>query len=197
MVNPVSVAIVIALLVLALLGMAWSWRRRGRRQRGLVVPPVPQDLGPVELTVSGLLVATTFAGRPLDRVVADGLGFRAPATLAVTPGGVLIDRAGGAPFLVPAGGLPGSGTASWALDRGVERDGLIVLPWALTDAAGASVPVESAFRLPPQAQTALLEHLRPSTQGPSTQGPSTQGPSTQGPSTQSPTDQEVPRADDR
>ena len=187
MVNPVSVAIVIALLVLALLGMAWGWRRRSRRQRGLVVPPVPADLGPAELTVSGLLVATTFAGRPLDRVVADGLGFRAPATLAVTPGGVLVDRAGGAPFLVPADGLPASGTASWALDRGVERDGLTVLPWALTGADGAPVPVESAFRLPPEAQTALLGHVRPPTRRPSDQSPMDQ----------SPTDPEVSRADDQ
>jgi hypothetical protein len=176
-VNPVSVAVVIALLVLALIGMAWSWRRRGRAQRGLTLPPVPQDLGAPALTVSGLLVATTFADRPLDRVVADGLGFRAAATLAVTPGGVLVDRAGGAPFLVPADGLPAAGTASWALDRGVERDGLTVLPWALTDADGAAVPVESAFRLPPEAQSALLAAVRPSDPRP--------------------TDQEVPRADDQ
>lgn len=161
MVNPVSVAIVIALLVLALLGMAWSWRRRGRGQRGLAVPPVPQDLGAPVLTTAGLLVATTFAGRPLDRVVTDGLGFRAPATLAVTGRGVLVERAGGAPFLVPAQDAPQAGTASWALDRGVERDGLTVLPWALTDADGAAVPVESAFRLPPESQAALLAALRP------------------------------------
>ncbi|GAA4743423.1 hypothetical protein GCM10025783_13750 [Amnibacterium soli] len=164
MVNPVSVAIVIALLVLALVGMAVSWRRRGRRQRALAVPPVPADLGPADLTVSGLLVATTFAGRPLDRVVTDGLGFRAQATLAVTPAGVLVERDGGAPFLVPADGLPGSGTASWALDKGVERDGLTVLPWALTGADGEPVPVESAFRLPPQAQSALLTKIRPADQ---------------------------------
>jgi hypothetical protein len=164
MVNPVSVTIVIALLVLALVGMALSWRRRGRRQRDLAVPPVPADLGPADLTVSGLLVATTFAGRPLDRVVTDGLGFRAQATLAVTPAGVLVERDGGAPFLVPADGLPGSGTASWALDKGVERDGLTVLPWALTGADGAPVPVESAFRLPPQDQSALLQKIRPADQ---------------------------------
>jgi len=174
-VNPVSVTIVLVLLVLALLGMALSWRRRGRRQRGLAIPAVPADLGPADLTVSGLLVATTFAGRPLDRVVTDGLGFRAQATLAVTPAGVLVERDGGAPFLVPADGLPGSGTASWALDKGVERDGLTVLPWALTGADGAPVPVESAFRLPPQDQDALLTELRSSNK--------------------SPADQEVPRAD--
>jgi hypothetical protein len=166
-VNPVSVAIVIALLLLALAGMAWSWRRRGRAQHGLALPALPEDLGAATLTVSGLLVATTFASRPLDRVVADGLGFRARATLAVTPGGVLVDRAGGAPFLVPADAR--AGTASWALDKGVERDGLAVLPWALIDADGAAVPVESAFRLPPDDQAALLAALRSTTPRPAHQ----------------------------
>lgn len=157
--NPVSVSIVLALLVLALIGMAWSWRRRRRAQAGIALPPVPEDLGAARFTLSGLLVATTFAGRPLDRVVADGLGFRAQATLTVTDRGVLVDRAGGAPFLVPAGG--GAGTASWALDKGVERDGLTVLGWALVDADGAEIPVESSFRLAPEAQAALLAVVPP------------------------------------
>ncbi|RIX28023.1 PH-like domain-containing protein [Amnibacterium setariae] len=162
MVNPVSVAIVVALLVLALAGMAWSWRRRRRAQRGLALPPVPSGLAASGPAVRGLLVATTFVDRPLDRVVAAGLGFRAPATLTPTASGVLVERAGGDPFLVPAGG--DAGTASWALDKGVERDGLTVLAWALQGADGAEVPVESAFRLTPDAQAALLATIRPADQ---------------------------------
>jgi MYXO-CTERM domain-containing protein len=153
-VNAVSVPIVIVLLVLALLGMLWSWRRRQRRQVAITIPAVPDDLGATRYETDGLLVATTFAGRPLDRVVAGGLGFRAQSTLTVTDRGVLVDRAGGAPFLIPAAGE--AGTASWALDRGVERDGLTVLGWSLVDAAGAEVPVESAFRLRPETQAAFL-----------------------------------------
>lgn len=157
--NAVSVPIVLALLVLAILGMGWSWRRRRRAQVALAVPAVPADLGGTRFETEGLLVATTFAGRPLDRVVAGGLGFRARSTLTVTDRGVLVDRAGGAPFLIPASGE--AGTASWALDRGVEREGLTVLGWSLTDAAGADVPVESAFRLRPDAQAAFLAAVRP------------------------------------
>ena len=157
--TPVSVGIVLALLVLALLGMAWSWRRRGRAQRGLVVPAVPADLGATRFSTDGLLVATTFAGRPLDRVHAGGLGFRARVTLSVTDRGVLVERDGGDSFLVPAAG--GSGTASWALDKGVERDGLTVLAWAITADDGTEIPVESAFRLPPESQAALLAALHP------------------------------------
>jgi MYXO-CTERM domain-containing protein len=162
-VNPVSVTIVLALLVLALLGMAWSWRRRKRRQGAISIPAVPADLGATRFETEGLLVATTFAGRPLDRVVVGGLGFRAQSTLTVTDAGVLVDRAGGAPFLIPAKGA--AGTASWALDRGVERDGLTVLGWSLVDAAGADVPVESAFRLRPETQAAFLAALSPSSLG--------------------------------
>ncbi|GAA2753148.1 hypothetical protein [Amnibacterium kyonggiense] len=160
--NPVSVAIVLAILVLALLGMAWGWRRRGRAQRDLVLPAVPADLRTTGPVAEGLLVATTFAGRPLERVVAGGLGFRARATLTVTDRGVLVERAGGDPFLVPATGR--AGTASWALDKGVERDGLTVLGWSLTGPDGAPVPVESAFRLPPESQAALLAAVRPADQ---------------------------------
>jgi MYXO-CTERM domain-containing protein len=169
-VNPGSVSVVLALMVLALVGMALGWRRRRRAQGGTALPPVPADLGPARFTVPGLLVATTFAGRPLERVVADGLGFRAQATLAAHDAGVLVERAGGAPFLVPAGSA--AGTASWALDKGVERDGLTVLGWSLTDADGTAVPVESAFRLAPEAHAAVLAALTPS-----------------------PTDQEAPHAD--
>jgi hypothetical protein len=153
--NPVSVAIVLALLVLALLGMAWSWRRRGRAQRALALPAVPADLRSTGVEVEGLLAATTFADRPLDRVHVDGLGFRARATLRVTDRGVLVERAGGAPFLATGR----AGTASWTLDKGVERDGLTVLAWSLVDADGAEIPVESAFRLPPESQAAVLAAL--------------------------------------
>jgi hypothetical protein len=163
-VNPVSVAIVLAVLVLALAGMALAWRRRGRAQRGLTLPPMPDATGEVRLTASGLHVVTTFAERPLERVVTAGLGFRARAVLTVTDRGVLVDRAGAPAFFLPAAEVTGAGTASWALDRGVERDGLLVLAWSLTDADGTAVPVESAFRFPPDVQAGLLAALHPTDQ---------------------------------
>ncbi|WP_375390128.1 hypothetical protein [uncultured Amnibacterium sp.] len=166
-VNPVSVAIVLALLVLALAGMALAWRRRGRAQTGLALPQVPDDIGTPSVVASGLHVATTFAGRPLERVVVAQLGFRAPAVVTATDLGVLVDRAGAPAFFLPTAAVTGAGTASWALDKGVERDGLLVLAWSLTDAEGAAVPVESAFRFPPDVQASLLAALRPTDQEPS------------------------------
>ena len=161
MVNPVAVVVVLVLLVAALVGMLVAWRRRGTAQRGLVLPPVPAETGAERLTATGLHVATTFADRPLERVVAGGLGFRARAVLTVTDRGVLVDRAGAAPFFLSTTGLTGAGTATWALDRGVERDGLTVVAWTLPDADGAAVPVESAFRFDPETQAAVLAALSP------------------------------------
>ena len=167
-VNPVSVAIVLAVLVLALVAMGVGWRRRARRQRGLVVPPVPAEIGAVRAEAEGMLLATTFAGRPLDRVVAAGLGFRARTRVVVTDRGVLLDRAGGPPLFLPADRLTGSGTATWTLDRVVERDGLVVLAWSLPTDTGAAEAVESSLRLPPGDQAAVLAAVGALTRIPST-----------------------------
>ena len=101
----------------------------------------------------GLYLATTFAGRPLDRVSAHGLGFRARAHVTVTAAGVRIDRDGAAPIDLPAAGVTGAGTATWTIDRTVEPGGLTVLAWSLDAADGARarrvlVPHRSASRVP-------------------------------------------------
>lgn len=155
MIPPVAVAITVLVLVAALVGMAVSWRLRGRHQRTLALPAVPADPGTDRVVVEGLYLATTFAGRPLDRVSAHGLGFRARARVAVTDSGVRIDRDGAAPLLLPAGSLGGAGTATWTLDRGVEPGGLTVLAWSLED-EGGPVPVESSFRIDPLPRDRLL-----------------------------------------
>lgn len=153
-IDPVAVAIVAALVVLALLAMLAGWRGRGRRQAGLQLPDGTVTGEPL-LTVRGLLLATTFAGCPLDRVVAQGLGHRARATIAVMPAGVRIDRDGSAPLALPAGALTGAGTATWTVDRSVEPGGLTVLGWTLRQ-DGQPVPVESAFRLDTRDRDALV-----------------------------------------
>lgn len=155
MIPPVSVAITVLALVAALAGMALSWRRRSRGQRGLILPAPPADPGDERLTVTGLHLATTFAGRPLERVTAQGLGFRAQARITVLDRGVRIDRAGAEPLLLPVSCIAGAGTATWTLDRGVEPDGLTVLAWHLFE-AGEPVPVESSFRIDPRPRDRLI-----------------------------------------
>ncbi|MFD1720959.1 hypothetical protein [Amnibacterium endophyticum] len=158
MVNPWSVVLAVALVVLALAGMALSWRRRRRGQRGLRLPP-GQVTGAERAAAAGTYLATTFAGRPLDRVVAAGLGFRAAARLAVADDGLRIERAGADPIALPAERLTGAGSGSWALDRGADRGGLLVGGGSLDDADGRPVPVESAFRLDAAGQAAVSAAL--------------------------------------
>ena len=157
MVSPVAVAITVAVVVLALAGMLLSWRRRTGAQRDLRLPA--GAVGDELASAVGLYLVTTFAGRPLDRVVAGGLGFRAQVRVAVGRQGVEVDRAGAAPFTIPLDRITGAGTGSWALDRGVEREGLAVVAWSLDGPEGA-VPVESAFRIDDAGQAAVLTALR-------------------------------------
>lgn len=156
MVSPVAVAVVLAILVLALAGMVLSWRLRARRQRRYVLPAAPVDAGTVLAEADGLYLATTFAGRPLDRVVAAGLGFRARCRVAVTDRGLLVDRDGSTPLLLAA---TGAGTATWTIDRAVERDGLLVVGWHLPTADGGTQDVESSFRFDTAGQARLLAAL--------------------------------------
>jgi hypothetical protein len=152
---PVAVAITILVLLGALAGMAVSWRHRGRQQRGLALPPAPAGDGIVRAQADGLYLATTFAGRPLDRVTVHGLGFRARARITATDTGIRVERDGAAPLVLSAATLTGAGTATWTIDRAVERDGLTVLAWSL-DSADGPVPVESTFRIDPLPRAALL-----------------------------------------
>jgi hypothetical protein len=157
-IDPVAVAIVAAVLVLALLAMFAGWRRRARVQSGLTLPEGLVTGEPL-LTVRGLLLATTFAGRPLDRVVAAGLGHRVQATVTVATDGVRIHRDGAESLALPVAALTGAGTATWTVDRAVEPGGLTVLGWTLVR-DGQSVPVESAFRLSTDDRDALVAAVR-------------------------------------
>ena len=157
-IDPVAVTIVAVVVVLALLGMLAGWRRRSRVQSSLALPSGSVTGEPL-LTVRGLLLATTFAGRPLERVVAAGLGHRVQATVAVTADGVRIHRDGTEPLALPAAALTGAGTATWTIDRSVEPGGLTVLGWNLVH-DGEPVPVESAFRLTTDDRDALVAAVR-------------------------------------
>jgi hypothetical protein len=152
---PVAVTITLIVLVAALAGMVVSWRLRGRRQRGLALPAAPETEGAVRAEADGLYLATTFAGRPLDRVSAHALGFRARAHVAVTDTGVRVDRDGATPLYLPAASVTGAGTGTWTIDRTVEPGGLTVLAWSL-DTDDGPVPVESSFRIDPLPRAALV-----------------------------------------
>ena len=116
-----------------------SWRRRVSKQQVALQKPIV-----VSGSTAGLrcfYVATTFAGRPLERVVAHGLAHRGEAFLSITPSGLEISRTGEVSFLIPKLDLIEVGKVSAVIDRAVEENGLISIKWKL-----GSEELESQFR---------------------------------------------------
>ena len=149
-------ALVLGVLVV-LLGLMWlGWRNLKRRSSGIPAPQAIPATDAVEvLRTTGLHVATTHAGRPLDRVVVPGLAFRSRAGIRVTKAGVELRLAGGAECFIPAAAVRSVGRASWTLDRAVERDGLVVLTWTL-----GSTDIDTNLRVEdPAALVAALSTL--------------------------------------
>jgi hypothetical protein len=170
-----AVPAVFALLALGalLFGMYAGWRARGRRQAGLPAPASPPaELGRTLAVADALYVATTTAGRPLDRIVVGGLGFRARAVVRVTERGVVLDLTGSPDIFVSTSVLRGAGLGTFAVDRVVETGGLVVLTWLL-DVPG-QVAVDTYLRVTDTAERdallAALTSLSPAGDGTGTTG---------------------------
>jgi hypothetical protein len=161
--------LIIALLLVVLFTlMAVSWASRRRRQAGLARPvPAPETLAAASLVVEGWYVATTVVDQPLERIAVHGLGFRARVTASVHPEGLVLAVRGSAPFVIEPAALRGVGRATWAIDRVVEKDGLVLIRWTLGGDA-----VDSYVRLPDpddaQSLVDAVERLIPPTTGIST-----------------------------
>ncbi|MBC7442186.1 MAG: hypothetical protein H7311_06655 [Ramlibacter sp.] len=153
------ITIVVLLGVLAL--MARSWRRRGRRDSALPAGyPLPVDAGAELAAVAVFYVATTLRGRPLERLNIRGLGFRARARLAVTETGLMLVLTGEDTVFIPADAIQVLEDATYAIDRVVEPDGLLLLGWRLAG-PGATQVVDSYFRvLDPSDRVRLNDAIR-------------------------------------
>lgn len=144
--------LIVALVVAAAALMLVGWRARRRRQSDVAAPvAAPEVLGPSLVTVEGWYVATTPVDEPLERIAVHGLGFRARATVSVHPHGIVLDRRGSALLYLPVSDLRTVGRATWAIDRVVEPEGLVVIGWML-----GSSPVETYLRLPDRADADRL-----------------------------------------
>ncbi|MDZ8172731.1 PH-like domain-containing protein [Microbacterium xanthum] len=126
----VVMAVAVALLVLAAIG----WWRRSRRDRGLVPPVGRIPEGALERDRFRVLyVATTRADEPLERLAIRGMGFRAAAELIITERGVALHLAGEQPLFFSRPRLVAVDQSTVAIDRVVERDGLVRLIWRISD----------------------------------------------------------------
>ena len=148
--NGWIVGTVIAVVLVA--GAGWlmvrSWRRRKVRDEGLAAYPTPAGLGAPTLEVEALYVATTPEAEPLERLAVDGLAFRGSARLEVHAEGVLLRIAGERASFIPADRIAGAGAATFAIDRGVEPEGLVALTWIVDDRSEPEAPtrVDSYLR---------------------------------------------------
>ena len=127
-----ALAVIIAVTV-ALLGLlAWAWWRRTRRDSALVAPVGEAPAGSTILSSHDTLyVTTTRHGEPLERLVIRGLGFRSRADLTVTSSGVALDLTGQPRLFLPTERIVDVAQATVAIDRVVERDGLVRIAWRL------------------------------------------------------------------
>lgn len=125
-----ALGVMIAVAVALVAVLAWAWWRRTRRDSGLAAPvgEAPADAATL-FTHEALYVATTRHGEPLERLAIRGLGFRSRTALTVTSAGIALDLTGQPRFFVPTERIVEVAQATVAIDRVVERDGLVRISW--------------------------------------------------------------------
>ncbi|KGJ79174.1 hypothetical protein GY21_05850 [Cryobacterium roopkundense] len=164
---PTVIVVVVLLSVFTL--MYRSWRKRSKRDSAIVAGyPFPSAPGKVLAVARGYYVATTPRDTPLERLFIPGLGFRARAEITATDAGVTLDLTGSRSVFVPVGAIDILTPATWAIDRVVEKDGLMLLGWQLPPVSpGLNAPaeagrsVDSYFRIiDPSERVRLVDAIR-------------------------------------
>jgi len=125
----VGVLVAVVIVGIAAWLMARSWRRRTKRDEAMAAYPLPSVHGEPLLATEVLYVATTPIGQPIERLAVQGLAFRGTAHLEVLPEGVMLRIAGEPANFLPADRISAAGEASYAIDRAVEPEGLVVISW--------------------------------------------------------------------
>ncbi|MEZ3160227.1 hypothetical protein AB1K54_06705 [Microbacterium sp. BWT-B31] len=145
-----ALVVTIAVVLVLFGALAWAWMRRRRRDGGLRAPFGEPPAGAHARDVfPSLYVATTRHDEPLERLAIAGLAFRSRADVTVTDGGVVLDLAGQPRMYLPAGRIAAVAQSTVAIDRVVEKDGLVRLTWRLDDGALADTylrPQDSSAR---------------------------------------------------
>ena len=161
-----ALLIVVAFTALLIALGALAWRRRSRRDAGLSAPvgEIPAAATPA-VTMPCWYVATTRHGEPLERLAIRGLAFRSRADVTVTDRGVALDLVGQPRMFLPTERIAGIEQATVAIDRVVERDGLVRLSWT----AETGEVVDSYLRPQDVSARVLADALRtiPPTSSPS------------------------------
>ncbi|MFV0372710.1 hypothetical protein [Microbacterium sp.] len=134
MTRELALAIMIAAAVVLLAAGAWGWWRRTRRDAGIRAPfGETPDGAETVAAFDGLYVATTRHDEPLERLAIRGLGFRSRVGMTVTDAGVALDLTGQPRVFFALDRLAAADRATVAIDRVVEKDGLVRLVWRTDD----------------------------------------------------------------
>ena len=157
--GALAVTIAFALVLIGVL--VWAWWRRTRRDSGLIPPIGEAPPGATVVTTHEVLyVATTRHDEPLERLAIAGLGFRSRAELTVTSGGVALDLTGQPRFFLPTDRIVSVGQATVAIDRVVERDGLVRIAWRVdSDGSDPGTVVDSYIRAQDASARAVSDEI--------------------------------------
>lgn len=146
----------VGIVALVFFGMWRAWRARIRQTETVPPPTGTGEIGTVLSTGDALYVATTVAGRPLDRLALSSLVYRAKGTVTATTNGLEIAPRGERPVFVPDTSISSIRAATWTIDRVVERDGLVAIAWRR-----GSTTVDTYLRIVDAAfRTKLTEDVR-------------------------------------
>lgn len=118
-----------AVAVLVLLAMLFAWRRRLRRDDSLHAPLGVPEHAEVTGRHGMLYVATTRHDQPLERLAIRPLAYRARGELVLTDRGVALSLDGAPTVFLASSLLVAADTATVAMNRVVESNGLLRLVW--------------------------------------------------------------------
>ncbi len=155
MTREVVLLLIVAFTVVLIGVGVWAWLRRRRRDAGLHAPygEAPDDAA-TTATFTGLYVATTRRDAPLERLAIRGLAFRSRVDITVTDRGVALDLTGQPRIFLPVTAISGVAQATVAIDRVVEKDGLVRVTWPAGD-----TPVDTYLRAQDASARALTDAI--------------------------------------
>ena len=123
----IGASIAAALLVIAFTFMGLAWRARHRRSSQYATWPALS--GEPRETHEIFYVATTLGSNSLERIALKGFTYRGFASLEVLRDGLQIRLKTNDVLAIPASSLVGYEFSQVAIDKVVEKDGLIGLTW--------------------------------------------------------------------
>ena len=139
------------MITLAFVGMRFGWNGKAKKFAQLVEPQrsKPQDAivvcGPFEARFAG----TTSRGNWLDRVTVHGLGTPRGVDVSLYQQGIWLTNGEDYALWIPASEVSSITTSRGLAGDVVERDGMIIIEWALAQTAPAqsTMALDSGIRI--------------------------------------------------